>query len=247
MISAIRSEIRKILTLRSTYVILGIGLLIVVLMNGWVNGYKHPGPINSNFLSGVITSTIEFTSFLLGIVVLLQVSHEYRYNTMYHTMTLARRRRTILLAKAVVASLAMFAGAALFVVVGIASGAVGVAASGDSMGAQSIAWSDMLTRGAVYVWGAGMYALIIAVLLRNQVGAIIVYLFGVDIAEQLLSLLLKSNAGYLPFRALETTMMEMNNQVQGFFSPEKSMVIVLAWIVAAGAAAWLLFEHRDAN
>jgi hypothetical protein len=113
------------------------------------------------------------------------------------------------------------------------------------MGAQSIAWGDIVAKGAMYIWGAGMFALILGLLLRNQVSAIVMYLFGVNIAEQLLSLLLKSNAGYLPFRALEGVIVQPN--MPGLFSPEKSMVIVLAWIVAGGAAAWFFFERRDAN
>ena len=95
------------------------------------------------------------------------------------------------------------------------------------------------------MWGAGMYALIIGFILRSQVGAIVVYLFGASIAEQLLGLLLKSNAGYLPFKALEGTLIQV--PVMGVFSLEKPMVIVLGWVVLAGTAAWLLFRHRDAN
>jgi hypothetical protein len=39
----------------------------------------------------------------------------------------------------------------------------------------------------------------------------------------------------------------MQVPVMGVFNPEKSMVIVLGWVVLAGTAAWLLFRHRDAN
>ena len=245
MMSALRSEVRKLMTLRSTFVILGLGLLLVLLMNGWVNGYKHMEGIGDGFLATVITSTIQGTSFLLGLIVLLQITQEYRHNTIYHTLTLARRRRTAVFAKAIVASLTMLAGACLFIAAGVASAVVGLAVSGEAMGAQSIAWGDIAAKGVMYVWGAGMFALILGLLLRNQVGAIVMYLFGFSIAEQLLSLLLKSNAGYLPFRALEGVMMQP--EIPGLFSPEKSMVIVLAWIVAGGAAAWFFFERRDAN
>lgn len=138
----------------------------------------------------------------------------------------------------------MLAGAGVFILVGVACGVAGLAASGETMGAQSIAWGDIVAKGAMYIWGAGMFALILGLLLRNQVSVIVMYLFGVNIAEQLLSLLLKSNAGYLPFRALEGVIVQPN--IPGLFSSEKSMVIVLAWIVA-GAAAWFFFERRDAN
>ncbi len=245
MIPALRSEFRKLMTLRSTYVILGLGLLLVILMDGWVNGYKHLEGIGGGFLARIITSTIQGTSFLLGLIILLQITQEYRHNTIYHTLTLIRHRKTVVFAKAIVASLTMLAGAGVFILVGVACGVAGLAASGEAMGAQSIAWGDIVAKGAMYIWGAGMFALILGLLLRNQVSAIVMYLFGVNIAEQLLSLLLKSNAGYLPFRALEGVIVQPN--MPGLFSPEKSMVIVLAWIVAGGAAAWFFFERRDAN
>ncbi len=245
MMSALRSEFRKLITLRSTYVILGLGLLLVILMDGWVNGYKHLEGIDNGFLARIITSTIQGTSFLLGLLILLQITQEYRHNTIYHTLTLIRHRKTVVFAKAIVASLTMLAGAGVFILVGVACGVAGLAASGEAMGAQSIAWGDIVAKGAMYIWGAGMFALILGLLLRNQVSAIVMYLFGVNIAEQLLSLLLKSNAGYLPFRALEGVIVQPN--MPGLFSPEKSMVIVLAWIVAGGAAAWFFFERRDAN
>lgn len=245
MIPALRSEFRKLMTLRSTYVILGLGLLLVILMDGWVNGYKHLEGIDNGFLARIITSTIQGTSFLLGLLILLQITQEYRHNTIYHTLTLIRHRKTVVFAKAIVASLTMLAGAGVFILVGVACGVAGLAASGEAMGAQSIAWGDIVAKGAMYIWGAGMFALILGLLLRNQVSAIVMYLFGVNIAEQLLSLLLKSNAGYLPFRALEGVIVQPN--IPGLFSSEKSMVIVLAWIVAGGAAAWFFFERRDAN
>ena len=244
MNAALRSEIRKVLSLRSTYVIVGLLVLIALIMDGWVAGYKH-GPLDSTFVAELIRATFQGTSALLGLIVLLQITHEYRYNTIYYTMTLARSRTTIFFAKVLVATLIMFTGAALFMALGVASGLAGVAASGDSLGAQSIAWSNLLTHGGVYVWGSGMYALIIGFILRSQVGVVVVYLFGANIAEQLLGLLLKSNAGYLPFKALEGTLIQV--PVMGVFSLEKPMVIVLGWVVLAGTAAWLLFRHRDAN
>lgn len=244
MNAALRTETRKVLSIRSTYVIVGLLALITLIMNGWVMGYKHD-QLGSTFIAEVIRATFQGTSVMLGLIVLLQITHEYRYNTIFYTMTLARGRATIFLAKVLVATLIMLTGAALFMALGVASGLAGVVASGDSLGAQSIAWGNVLTHGGMYVWGAGMYALIIGFILRNQVGAIVVYLFGASIAEQLLSLLLKSNAGYLPFRALEGTLMQ--GQMEGTFNPEKSMAIVLGWIVLAGTTAWLLFRHRDAN
>lgn len=246
MIAALRSELRKILTLRSSYVILGFATLIVLLMSGWAMGYKH-GPLDANFVSGIVTNTLQITSFLLGIVVLLHVTHEYRYNTVYYTLTLARRRTTVFIAKAAAATAVMFVGAIVLTALGVLSGLLGLAASGAVLGAQTIPWAELALKGGVYVWGAGMFALIIAFLVRNQVGAIVMYLFGLSTAEQLLSLLIKDNSAYLPFRSLESVLVQNWTPEMNTFSPEKSMVIVLCWIVASGLTAWLLFVRRDAN
>ncbi len=246
MIQTIRSEIRKILTLRSTYVILGLNVLLVLIMDGWATGYKH-AQLDARFVSGVVTSTLQGTSFMLGLIVLLQITQEYRHNTIYYTLTLARRRTTVFLAKAIVASVFMLLGAAMLAAVGVLSAIVGVAASGASLGAQSVPWAETLLRGSVYVWAAGMFALSIGFVMRNQVGVIVTYLFGISLAEQLLSLLLKTNSGYLPFRALEGVIAAGGSLPSTVFGHEKSMVIVLAWLGTAGGTAWLLFVRRDAN
>lgn len=246
MIAALRSELRKIVTLRSTYVIFGFAVLLVLFMDGWVMGYKHT-QLGATFVADVISSTLMGTGFLLGLIVLLQITQEYRHNTIYYTLTLVRRRTTVFWAKVIVASLCMMVGALTISMLGVASAVAGVAASGDSLGAQSIVWSEILPRAGVYVWGVGMFALIVGFLVRNQVGAIVLYLFGINIAEQVLTLLLKSNAGYLPFRALQGVLGNGTGPGPESFSPEKYMLIVLGWIVATGASAWVLFVRRDAN
>ncbi len=244
MIPLIRSEIRKITTVRSTYVILGLSVLLVLLLNslaGMLNKYGF----DVDYLAELIRSTARGTSSLLGLIVLLQVTHEYRYNIVYYTMTLVRKRFSIVLAKAIVASGVVLLGAIILQVVGLLSIALSVAVSGDTLGTQIVPWGDIVTRGSVYVWGAGMYALIIGLLVRYQVGAIVVYFVGAALAEQFLGLLLKSNAGYLPFQALEGVMAAPGTA--GVFSPEKSMAIMLGWIIVAGAVAVFLFNRRDAN
>ncbi|PID99114.1 hypothetical protein CSA80_03305 [Candidatus Saccharibacteria bacterium] len=244
MIPLIRSEIRKITTVRSTYIIFGLSLLLVLLMNARA-GLLHEYGLGAEYLAELIRSNAQGTSSLLGLIVLLQVTHEYRYNIVYYTLTLARKRFSVVLTKAIVASGVVLLGAIILQVAGLLSATLSVAAGGDTLGTQIIPWGDIVTRGSVYVWGAGMYALIIGLLVRYQVGAIVMYFVGVALAEQFLSLLLKSNAGYLPFRALEGTM--ASPFASGVFSPEKSMAIMLGWIIVAGAVAVFLFNRRDAN
>jgi nucleoside permease NupC len=94
MIAALRSELRKIVTLRSTYVIFGFAVLLVLFMDGWVMGYKHT-QLGATFVADVISSTLMGTGFLLGLIVLLQITQEYRHNTIYYTLTLVRRRTTV--------------------------------------------------------------------------------------------------------------------------------------------------------
>ena len=244
MIAEIRSEMRKTLTVRSTYIILGLGVALVALTNGWITGYKSQLQ-GGDFIAGLITTSVQVSGFLLGLIVLLQVTHEYRHNTIYHTLTLGKNRTAVMLAKTIVATLAVLVGTALIAATGVSSGIIGRIISGQDIGPQVIPWIDTFARVSVYSWGAGMYALFIGLLVRHQAGALVLYLFGISIIEQFLTLILAKNAGYLPFRALESILLE--GEITGVFSYEKSMVVVVGWVIAFGLGAWALFVRRDAN
>ena len=91
-----------------------------------------------------------------------------------------------------------------------------------------------------------MAGLLIAALVRNQVGAIITLFIVPDTVEGLLSLLLKKNAVYLPFSSIHAVIgqgLNYNNSITaGHAALLFSGYLIIGWLIV-----WVLFLRRDAN
>ncbi len=101
MMPALKAEFRKLWTVRSTYVILAISLLLILLMAGYGEGFKADKAAlhNSGLLAREITSAITALGVFGALVSILLFSHEYRYNTIMYSLTSANNRSKLLLAK----------------------------------------------------------------------------------------------------------------------------------------------------
>src|SRR5579875_3621494 len=107
MIASIKAELRKLLTVRSTYFISIIALIIVILVAGWGNGFRADTSSlrSSSFLASQATNAVLFDGILIAIIGLLLLGHEYRYNTILYTLTSSKSRVKSLLAKVIVVSI----------------------------------------------------------------------------------------------------------------------------------------------
>ncbi|MEK7153194.1 MAG: ABC transporter permease, partial [Patescibacteria group bacterium] len=103
MSEALRSEYRKLFTIRSTYIISGLALLLVGFISFWVMGYKGASD-NPHLLMDAATMTGQAISLFMTILAILLITHEYRYNTIMYTLTSSNRRSKALLSKAIVVS-----------------------------------------------------------------------------------------------------------------------------------------------
>jgi ABC-type transport system involved in multi-copper enzyme maturation permease subunit len=248
MIASLKSELRKIYSIRSTYLILLFCLAVMVFFGFYVEGMKaavgsrtleDPGKVAS-----VMRDAISSLAVFGGLVGILSMTHEYRYNTMLYTLTASRSRTRSLVAK--VAAVSIFAILFTVVVTVLAVGLMylGLAVKGYSLGPQVIPdsmWWRVLTVG----WGYSLMGLLFAALIRQQVGAIAAFFVLPGLGEMLLGLLLKENRIYLPFTALQqvigmdiasTTMLSYTRAATVF-----ALYVVVGWLVA-----WLLFLRRDA-
>lgn len=245
MIPALKSEFRKILTVRSTWVILILSILFgSVLVGFWIYGYKNVGAAQaetSALLSSVLTGA-GVSGLILSFIMLLLVGHEYRYSTIMYSLTSSASRSKVFFAK-------FFAGAAIMLLFGIlvvalnaALFTVGQNLSHVASVAQHISFGDVLWRVAAGFVGSAMFAFAIAMLLRNQIASIAVILLMPSTIEGLLSLLLKDNVKYLPFTALGNITVS-NPKPEPLFS----LAIVGVYAVVLGLLSWLLFVRRDAN
>jgi ABC-2 type transport system permease protein len=244
MITAVKAELRKLLTVRSTYVIVAIALALVVFFAGYVFGFRLKGAdlLNPKLLADGITGAISFVAIFGAFVSILLVTHEYRYNTILYSLTSQRSRTVLLLAKIVAITLFSLVFTTLVCVAAPLFSWLGVQLAGNDLVAQTIPFSDIVWRVLFYGWGSCMLALLIATLVRNQIGAIITYLIAPATIESLLSLVLKENAAYLPFSALNAVLMPIST-----LSFTQAAWVLISYLAAGWLVAWALFLRRDAN
>ncbi|HSX07275.1 MAG TPA: ABC transporter permease subunit [Candidatus Saccharimonadales bacterium] len=251
MIPAIKAEFRKLVTVRSTYVISGLATALVIFFAFYIEGYKlgvsdvayHP-----NLLASDVTGALSTTAIFASIIAILLVSHEYRYNTIMHTLTATNNRMKVLVGKFLAVSAYALLFAAFIGVLSPVMSYLGIRAHGMQMPHQIIHYGDLIWRTLFYGWGTGMIGLVISVLVRNQVASIVSMFLIPGVVENLLGLLLKKDTIYLPFSSLDQVINSgSTNPAQGMLTPGKAagvfaIYLVVGWIVAA-----VLFVRRDAN
>ncbi len=238
MTSLFRSEVRKLLTIRSTYFIVAIALLLIGALMVYA-GYKAVGD-NPLWLSGVIGDTSTALGMFVALVAVLLMSHEYRHNTIMYSLTISNSRSKFLLAKV----LAVVAFTAAFSVIAVVFAAlcymIGTSFSSTAgLVAPDFLWST-IWQAAFYVLAYALTGLVLAVLLRHVVGAI-ASLFILPTIEQLFELILKENVKYLPFGSLEQV------HSGSLLSHGAAALVFAGYLLTAWVVAWYLFLHRDAN
>lgn len=249
MIPTLKSEFRKLLTVRSTYFITGLVVLLVCFIAFYIVGWRSSGATlqDPTLLAGDVLGGLNVTVFG-AIVAILLMTHEYRYNTIMYTLTASNSRSRVILSKIIVVSAYALL---LAVIVGVLSpvmGYLGVHLHGRFLAPQTMHLGNLAWRSLFYSWGYGMAGLLVAVLLRSQVAAIAALFLIPDLAEQLLSLLLKGNAIYLPFSALNQVIRSgVERAGSGELEPAKAAWVFLVYLVVGWAVAWVLFLRRDAN
>lgn len=251
MIDTLKSEFRKLITLRSTYIITGLVLLFVIFMTFYIVGIRTSAGITKNpaFLAEQVVQAVSAMGLLIALVGLLLWSHEYRHNLITYTLTASRSRTQVLLAKVIVVSgfaigmslvIAVLAPVMAYIGAVVVKGAVAVPQEFELW---SLFWRVIATG-----WGYAMFGLIFAALIRNQVGAIAGYLFTPVTVEPLLGLLLKENIIYLPYNTIAQVILGADAMSLPNSLPyAKAALIMLLYIIVGWIIAWLLFMRRDAN
>ena len=249
MLAAIKSELRKLYSVRSTYVITAAALLLTIFFAGYIQGFNLKGADlrDPNHYATIVTSALTNIPIILGsIVALLLITHEYRYNTILYTLTNSARRSKVLAAKIVTITIyALLLTAVVAVLAPIAS-YVGIQLHGTHLAAQTIPYASLLWRCLYYGWTSLLAALAIGVLVRSQVGAIVT-LFVIPTVELMFTSLLKSKAVYLPFTGASNAILVHPAASQGTMSYGRAALVFGLYLLIAWIVAWALFLRRDAN
>ncbi len=245
MMSSIKAELRKIVTVRSTYLILCFVILLNVIFAFYVNGLKLDAKAAGDplLLRNDVLDAINAVAFFGSLIGLLLISHEYRYNTISYTLTSAKRRSQVFFAKFVAISIFAILFSVGVAILSPSLSYLGLSLKGLHMAHQNIGVANILSRTIFMGWGMAIYAMIIASIIRVQVGAIATMFLATPV-EGILSLVLKQNSVYLPFTAVSNVAQTMH---QYETTSAKAAATSLIYIIVLGVIARQLYLRRDAN
>ncbi|MGH7142211.1 MAG: ABC transporter permease [Candidatus Saccharimonadales bacterium] len=250
MISTLKAEFRKLLTIRSTYIITGLVIALVIFVAFYVEGWRVAGgPIvhSPTLLSSDVLGGLSVTVFG-AIVAILAMTHEYRYSTIMYTLTSSKSRSRVLLSKVIVISVYALVLATIVAILSPLMSDLGIHAAGGTLVHQTLNVWDLAWRSLFYGWGYSMAGLLIAVIARNQVASIATLFLVPDLAESLLSLLLKNSTIYLPFTSLNEVIGASSHSqlVTTSLTPSKAALVFAGYLIVAWVIGWVLFLRRDA-
>ena len=249
MMTAIRAEFRKLFSVRSTYIVTSLVIIAIAFIGFYVEGWRltphelaDPGQLSSAVLGG-----LNFTVFG-ALVAILSVTHEYRYNTIMYTLTISNSRSKVLLAKILTLSTYALCLTALIVILAPSMTYLGVAAHGHSFVPQTLHIWNLAWRSLFNGWAYAMAGLLLAVLIRIQVGAVAALFLIPGLVEGILGQIFKSAAPYMPFTSL-SEVINSSNVPTGVkqLPPSKAALIFTAYLIGGWLVAWFLFLRRDAN
>lgn len=243
MIPAIKAEFRKLITIRSTYVILAACLAIEVLFAFYGSGIKSTAADlrNPGYLADQVVQAVNFLSVVLALVGVFLVTHEYRYNTILYTFTSAKRRTSVFFAKFIVISIFATLFALIFGALSPLMATLGTHLAGHTMAHQVIPYTDLLWRSAFAGWAFATFAFTLAVIIRAQIGAVISIFLIPSTIEPLLGIILKGNKIYLPFAAQTAVL------IKDKLSFTHAAMVAGVYMVVGMLVAWVLFVRRDAS
>ena len=244
MLATIKAEFRKLLTIRSTYFITALALVLLGFIAFYGMGYKSESVITNNMLRSYIMNCISIIQIFGGIVAILLITHEYRYNTIMYTLTSSNSRLKVLFSKIIVMSAY---AAVLAVVSAVLAGVLivfGSNVAGHTIYASGLPLADMAWKALVFVVGGVLAGLVIGFLARSVVFAVVAYFLIPTTVEPLLNGLLKVSTNYLPFMAQNQIIMEGDPKA---FSPLASAGVFGAYLLGAWIIAAILFVRKDAN
>jgi ABC-type transport system involved in multi-copper enzyme maturation permease subunit len=248
--NTLKAEFKKLLTVRSTYFILLIVLMIVVFFSFYINGWRINNiDLHDPFtLTNDITGAIRFVSFFGGFSAIFLITHEYRYNTIMYSLTSVNKRSKVLLSKIIVITVYALLFTLFFSSLAPLLSNWAIHLHHLKLVPQSIYYKTLFWHVLFYGWGYIMAGAVIAALIRNQVAALITYLVAPGTIEVLLYLWIKNDVVYLPFTALQIVLTGHPDQrVTVGITPFHAVLVFMGYLLVSWAVAWVLFLRRDAN
>ena len=242
----LRSEWIKVVTLRSTWWLLGVAAVLSIGISMLI------AAASSNFGPGypavsAILSPTQFTMLVAGVLGAIVITGEYSTGMIRSTLTAEPRRGAVVLAKAVVVSV-------LMAVTSVVIYAVAIAATAPFL-TEGIDWSEPsqsivpLAFGVLSMVAFTLIGLGFGFMVRNGAGAIAVtvgVLFVLPIVFSLFSMAgedwqwLVDLADYLPMNAAAALASPGNEELAA------PLLALTGWVLAPLVIGWGVLRTRDA-
>jgi ABC-2 type transport system permease protein len=250
--SLLVAEVRKLRTVRTTWVLTAIGLGLVALSTGTlVFSQLMVGPFTgSSEQVAAAVDQIGSNAIIVLVVALLAMTTEFRHGTIGRTLQLTPSRTRVLgskLAVGVVYAVVFFLASLVVVGVLLLLGSVTQDASlqvGGEVGRS-------LWQGLVGLALNGIFGVAVGALIRSQVVAITLLLVWLFVVENLFAALWPGIARWLPFQALNALFLSeevLANVPEGMVAPLEptlALAVFLGYVLVASATAGTLMRVRD--
>ncbi|GAA3756434.1 ABC-2 type transport system permease protein [Spinactinospora alkalitolerans] len=241
---AVTAEWTKLWSLRSTWICIGLTLLLSVGV-AWLMGYSlhESGRATAMTANGLTPTAIALPQFAIITLASLVVTGEYATGAVRTTLTTVPRRGTALAAKAVVlTATASLTGAA----VGLACYAMGALIFGPDLVFEAADLARGVLGTALCLAALSLLTLGLGTALRSTAGtvtAVIGLLLGVPMIAQVVgNRTLLEIVDHTPNAASQVVLSGMTDP----YSTGLGVTLLLAWAAAALAAGYAVLRGRDA-
>lgn len=256
--ATVASEWTKLMSVRSTYILAGLAIVLSIGMNAIIAGalgstWDDLSPAEQADLNPILFGIFGsiFGAVLFAVLGVLAFASEYSSGMVRLTFTTTPQRGRVLLAKALVVSIIVWiAGTIAAVGMFLVGQAV---ASGFDIPTASLGDSDALrTVGAISIAGPvfPLIGLALAVLLRSTAGAItavIATIFAPSIIGPVLPRWWNENVlAFNPSSANDAIALGHVDDSPLYLDTPVAVVVVVFWLVAFLAAAYFVLNRRDA-
>lgn len=237
--SLLRSEWIKLLSTRTTWVMIGLGLLGEALFAGLYVGFA---PLHEIGDIDEVETGIGLLMTLMLVLGVLIITTEFRHGTSSSTFLVAPRRWPVMIAKLAAAVLVALLGGLLYVLVNgglalpIYSGRGGTLPATDDI--VSVYAGVVVSFALLCAFGLGIGAII-----RNQVGAIIAAIAVFFVISALPELLPGSIGEYFPAQTVGT--LHGRAEGDGNLTQVEGGLFLAAWSLALVAIGTALICRRD--
>ncbi|PSL08370.1 hypothetical protein CLV30_101341 [Haloactinopolyspora alba] len=258
MTDALRFEWVRIRTLRSTYWLIALGLVITAGVALIIAIAQRDDAVDAQLATSVLTGGAEFATFIpifMAIIGIFATGHEYRHGTIQPTLTAIPQRSRLLLAKIIVVAVTAVIVVALSVLINLV---IGMIFWGEAPTLES-PFTDAVVGYFVLVVLYAILGLALAQLFRGVPSALVVLLVTPLLVESLISGLslvpaldwLQPALKFLPFSAGSRLLATQPYDPQGgpefdYLDRWASGGVFAVFVAIILVIAWTLFKKRDA-